>query len=256
MHESPVSYYPLNSVLKLSRAGESAVLIEFIHQEAFSMLEKNSILQAWINSMNDFLENAVIDTVVSYESALIIYQADLVDFYSLLNSAKMILLPDLAHSSKLAYKPVAPAIQFKTHLIPVCYELNESALPNDSEFVCKQTQIDKNTLIDLHTSIDFQVFAVGFMPNFAYLGELPKRLALKRLADPRVKVPAGAVAIAETQTAIYPSQSPGGWHIIGYTPLDLSINKENDTRSFKTGDKVRFEAIDYQTYQDMRVALQ
>ncbi|MDT0594391.1 5-oxoprolinase subunit B family protein [Glaciecola petra] len=251
MIRSQVSYYKINSILKLSRAGESAVLLEFINQERFTLVDKNRILQQWVNGISEVLQDTIIDTVVSYESALVIYQADLLDFYFVLNTAKTVLVSE-THSSN----PIKQNNQFRTHVIPVCYELNKRTMPNDSDYVCEQTKIDRNTLIELHTSIDYQVFAVGFMPNFAYLGELPKQLALKRLANPRVKVPAGAVAIAETQTAIYPSISPGGWHIIGYIPLDLSINNENDSKAFKTGDKVRFESINYQTYEDMRTSSQ
>lgn len=256
MIKSQVSYYKINSILQLSRAGESAILLEFIHRNEFSLEDKIDILQQWTNSIRDALQNTIIDSVVSYESALLIYQAEQIDFYAVLDSARNILLPEFVHSLSAANNPYRQVSQFKTHLIPVCYEINERALPNDLTFVCEQIQMDKNAFIELHTSINFQVFAVGFMPNFAYLGELPEHLALKRLSDPRVKVPAGAVAIAETQTAIYPSESPGGWHIIGYTPLDLSINSEKNTIAFNTGDRVRFKGIDYQTYQDLRIASQ
>ncbi|GAC28142.1 5-oxoprolinase subunit B family protein [Brumicola pallidula] len=111
------------------------------------------------------------------------------------------------------------------HRIPVCYQLN--SLQTDLAKVAKDKNISEDIVVNLHCSNVYRVFATGFMPGFAYLGELPVELSQPRLSKPRSKVPKGAVAIADRQTAIYPDESPGGWHIIGYTPLELLFNTTN-----------------------------
>lgn len=242
-----MDYYNVNSLLKLSRAGEAAVLIEFIKTDESGIVKRNEVLQQWFASFTDALREVCVDAVIAYESALFVYDPDITDFYSILAFAKKVTEPQFDESQSKLVKDI------KIHRIPVCYELEDSLLPNDIDNVCKQKSLSLKALIDLHTSLDYQVFAVGFMPNFAYLGELPEQLQLKRLAEPRLKVPAGAVAIAEKQTAIYPSQSPGGWNIIGYTPVNLTVNSKASNNNFASGDKVRFEALDYKTYQNMCV---
>ena len=92
------------------------------------------------------------------------------------------------------------------------------------------------------------VGAIGFAPGFAYLGELDARLALPRRATPRVAVPAGSLAIAERQTAIYPQASPGGWHLLGLCPWAFFDVRRTPPCPLVLGDRVRFVAIDQHTY--------
>jgi KipI family sensor histidine kinase inhibitor len=140
------------------------------------------------------------------------------------------------------------------HKIPVCYEL--TSLQTDLSKVAKDKNISEDRVINLHCATSYRVFATGFMPGFAYLGELPIELSQPRLSKPRLKVPKGAVAIADRQTAIYPDESPGGWHIIGYTPLqllfeatDVKTTKSRDLESLlKTGDCVEFYPITESEY--------
>jgi KipI family sensor histidine kinase inhibitor len=95
----------------------------------------------------------------------------------------------------------------------------------------------------LHASVSYHVYMLGFLPGFAYLGDLPERLRLPRLKEPRTRVPKGSVAIADQLTAIYPSQSPGGWRLIGRTPLALFDHTENPPSLFQPGDEVSFHPI-------------
>jgi KipI family sensor histidine kinase inhibitor len=125
----------------------------------------------------------------------------------------------------------------RIHRIPVCYQLN--SLQTDLAKVAKDKNVSEDIVVNLHCATVYRVFATGFMPGFAYLGELPVELSQPRLNKPRLKVPKGAVAIADRQTAIYPDESPGGWHIIGYTPLDLLFNSTN-VDSVESG---HFEAL-------------
>ncbi len=143
-------------------------------------------------------------------------------------------------------KNIVDDIKVRIHEIPVCYQPLKG-LDNDIEQVSKHTNYSVEEIIKLHCASQYRVFAVGFLPHFAYLGELAEGLECPRLASPRKKVLAGAVAIADLQTAIYPSDSPGGWHIIGYTPFVIG---ENDL-VFQSGDLVRFRAIDEQEYRHL-----
>ncbi|WP_315808917.1 5-oxoprolinase subunit PxpB [Pseudomonas sp. C9-3] len=99
-------------------------------------------------------------------------------------------------------------------------------------------------VIDLHAGRDYRVGAVGFTPGFAYLGELDERLVLPRRATPRTRVPAGSLAIAERQTAVYPQASPGGWHLLGRTAQRLFDPCAAPPCPLAVGDRVRFVPID------------
>ncbi|MFJ3052871.1 5-oxoprolinase subunit PxpB [Pseudomonas nitroreducens] len=99
-------------------------------------------------------------------------------------------------------------------------------------------------VIDLHAGRDYRVGAIGFAPGFAYLGELDERLVLPRRATPRTRVPAGSLAIAERQTAVYPQASPGGWHLLGRTAQRLFDPCATPPCPLAVGDRVRFVPID------------
>lgn len=137
-------------------------------------------------------------------------------------------------------------VHAKVHRIPVCYEL--SSRESDLAKVASDKKLSEKDLIALHCSVHYRVFATGFLPGFAYLGELPEALSQPRLEKPRLKVPKGAVAIADRQTAIYPDESPGGWHILGYTPVPLLCSQNNVQPLLKTGDYVEFYAISESEY--------
>lgn len=132
--------------------------------------------------------------------------------------------------------------------IPVYYG-EEVAL--DAREVCVQTGLDWQQIIELHTQESYRVYAIGFAPGFAYLGHLPDALSLERKATPRARVPKGSVAIAGRQTAVYPKSSPGGWHIIGRTPISIVDFERENLSLFQIGARVRFQAISRQDYLDL-----
>jgi inhibitor of KinA len=98
-------------------------------------------------------------------------------------------------------------------------------------------------VIDIHTGGDYLVYMVGFMPGFAYLGGLDERLVTPRRTSPRTAVPAGTVGIGGQQTGVYPLVSPGGWNLIGRTPLKIFDVNRDEPALLATGDRVRFRAI-------------
>lgn len=109
--------------------------------------------------------------------------------------------------------------------------------------VAEKTGLTARQVIDRHAERSYLVYCVGFAPGFTYCGELDQRLALPRRASPRVKVPAGSVAIAGRQTGIYAVDSPGGWHLIGRTDAVLFDPRANPPARFKPGDRIRFRPI-------------
>lgn len=124
--------------------------------------------------------------------------------------------------------------------VPACYDA-EFAL--DADRIEKEKRISLDDLISLHASKTYRVFMIGFLPGFAYMGTVDQRLAAPRLATPRTHVPAGSVGIAGEQTGIYPLDSPGGWNIIGRTPLKIFNPAATPSVLFQPGDQVKFIPI-------------
>jgi inhibitor of KinA len=124
--------------------------------------------------------------------------------------------------------------------IPVCYE-NEFA-PDLAE-VAQRAGISPQEVIDLHRGAEYRVHCLGFIAGFPFLGGLDPRLATPRRSTPRKEIPAGAVGIGGAQTGIYPVKSPGGWNIIGRTPLRLFDPRQDPPALLRAGDRVRFRAI-------------
>ncbi len=106
-----------------------------------------------------------------------------------------------------------------------------------------KTNLSIEKIIEMHSSKFYDVFAIGFLPGFAYLASVDEKIALPRLSTPRKQIPKGSVAIADTQTAVYPQSSPGGWNIIGRTAMELFDKKLEKLSPLSVGDKVKFNPI-------------
>lgn len=124
--------------------------------------------------------------------------------------------------------------------IPVCYT-KKYAL--DVQEITRLTNLSFEEVVQIHTSQKYRVYMVGFLPGFAYMGEVDERIAVPRKRELRVKIEAGFVGIAGKQTGIYPLTSPGGWQIIGRTPLKLFDKAKEDPVLFKAGDEAIFFSI-------------
>jgi KipI family sensor histidine kinase inhibitor len=125
--------------------------------------------------------------------------------------------------------------------VPVCYE---GEFGPDLAEVAAFAAVSEDEAVRLHTARIYRVFMLGFMPGFAYMGIVDEHIAAPRLSTPRVRVPAGSVGIAGVQTGIYPASTPGGWRIIGRTPLKLFDLSRREPALFESGDAVQFYAID------------
>lgn len=135
--------------------------------------------------------------------------------------------------------------------IPVCYE---DTMAPDLRDVATRIGIASDEVVALHGAGRYHVYMVGFVPGYPYLGDLPEALALPRREDPRVHVPPGSVAIAASMTAVYPLQSPGGWHLIGNTPAPMFDATWASPALLGPGDAVRFVAIDGRRHAELQAA--
>lgn len=130
--------------------------------------------------------------------------------------------------------------------IPVCYDA-EFAL--DLDEVAQRAGLSTSEVVNLQAGADYRVHCVGFIGGFPFLGGLPPKLATPRRESPRKEIPAGSVGIGGKQTGIYPVKSPGGWNIIGRTPLRLFDPQQNPPGLLRTGDRVRFRPIDRKQFE-------
>ena len=173
----------------------------------------------------------LVETVPAYRSLLITYDPLNTDVATLKNWIK-----DLQEKMEGIHIP-----ELKTVEIPVAYGADYGP---DLEWVAGYHNIGVEEVIQLHTGTTYQVYMIGFTPGFPYMGELPERLATPRRETPRITIPEGSVAIAQRQTGIYPVKSPGGWHILGRTPMKLFNPLQIPPTLLEMGDLVRFFPIE------------
>jgi inhibitor of KinA len=177
----------------------------------------------------------LVDVVQAYASVAVFYDADRVDFNRVAEQLKQVL-----------QLPVPPneTTEGRRHVIPCCYDMQL-----DLERVAQKTGLSAEEVIRLHSETEYTVYAIGFCPGFPFLGYLPQALCgVPRLDSPRKKVAAGSVGLTGRQTGIYTEPRPGGWNIVGRTPLEL-VNVEDNYFPIRTGDRVRFRPIDESEYQ-------
>jgi inhibitor of KinA len=137
------------------------------------------------------------------------------------------------------------ATEGKQISIPVCYD---PSLGIDLPWVSSHLNLSLEEIISLHTSVVYRVYMIGFIPGFPYMGTLPEQLEVPRKQTPSMKIPAGSVAIAGKQTGIYPAEVPGGWQVIGRTPLRMFDPNKSPCSFLNAGDIVQFKPITLETF--------
>ncbi|SFA39336.1 inhibitor of KinA [Pedobacter suwonensis] len=153
------------------------------------------------------------------------------------------------HLNKIAAIIIEKSNVIAHHLvIPVCYGGN---FGQDLLTVAKTNNLTETEVIDIHTAGQYTVFMIGFVPGFAYMGGMDNRLSTPRKELPAAKIPAGSVGIAGNQTGIYPMETPGGWQIIGQTPLKMFDVNRKQPSLLKSGDRVSFKAVDQEEFNAM-----
>lgn len=179
----------------------------------------------------------IIEAVPTYRSLLILYNPLLTSINKLTGKLEKI-------EENLRQIPLPEP---KLNRIPAVYG---GAYGPDLEEVAKHHQISPQEVIRLHCSKPYLIYMVGFMPGYPYMGELPEALVMPRLKTPRLSVPAGSVAIAQKQTGIYSVESPGGWQIIGRTPVKLFDPGKEPPVLLQMGDYVQFFPIGEKEFQE------
>jgi inhibitor of KinA len=217
----------------------------------FQAFGNKAILIEWPNKIDEEILDDIIgflQCILSNEKSLLSnytsgYNSILFQYNSIINtSQKGHYLLSLYNSTERKNKYIP-----KSWDIPVCYEENFGFdLPS---FVNRG--LSSQEVVNLHTSKAFRVFMIGFLPGFIYLGGLPPELHMDRKENPRSHIPKGSIAIGGEQTGIYPMDSPGGWHVIGRTPLSLFDISKKKPISISQGDYIRFYAIDKDVFQNL-----
>lgn len=175
----------------------------------------------------------------AYNSLLVTYKSAINNFEDKVKELKSLYIIKIesANLSRTLWK------------IPVCYE-NEFAL--DLQLMSKSKGIARQEIISLHTKPIYKVYFIGFLPGFLYLGGLNKALHFSRKVTPRLKLKKGTVAIGGKQTGVYPSESPGGWNIIGNSPISFFDSSKKVPCFVKPGDGIKFYSVSLKTYNDIK----
>jgi inhibitor of KinA len=185
------------------------------------------------------------DVWVAYSSVTLIY--DPVEVKKTYNPEKTIFSYISTLLQKVSSETDHHAASGRKMRIPVCYD-QEYAM--DLQALAEQKQLNPETIIELHTSKNYRVYMIGFLPGFSYMAEVDERLVIPRKPQP-VTVMAGSVGITGSQTGIYPVQCPGGWYIIGRTPYRLFDQQSENPVLLEAGDEVEFYRISRGEFQDI-----
>jgi len=221
--------------MELHSAGDNALIL-YLGDETSA--EVAARVQASCVALTDALGEDLIDLIPSYASILIVYDPMRTDHYHV-RARVLACLQQLGQGELSEGRLVE---------LPAYYS-PESGEDLENLAVSKNISIDE--VIKLHSDTEYRVYAIGFAPGFAYLGQVDERLAAPRLSTPRLRVPAGAVAIADRQTAVYPAPSPGGWNLVGRCPIPMFDPTAEPTMPVAVGDRVRFRPVDRQEFLDL-----
>jgi inhibitor of KinA len=215
--------------MRLEPLGDQAVMA-YCNDEAHATL--------FAAELRRFMPGWCVDVVQAYVSVAVYYDLSQIDFAQAADW-----LSQLPH----AKQPETARASGLPHTIPCCYEFGL-----DFQRIQEQTSLPREEIIALHAGAIYTVYAIGFCPGFPYLGYLPTKLTgVPRLASPRLKVEQGSVGLTGRQTGIYTEVRPGGWNIVGRTPL-LLVDVKDAYFPLRTGDRVQFRRIDEREFAALK----
>jgi inhibitor of KinA len=215
-------------MFSLQPLGDGAVLASFVAE---------SDALNWAAAVRRLAPLGCLDVVQAYRTVAVYFDLDQTTFAAVSQA-----LDKLGRDGV-----VDPAAESRLHQIPCCYEFQL-----DLQRVAETTGLTTEEVIRLHLDTEFTVYAIGFCPGFPYLGYLPTPLCgVPRLAAPRLRVEAGSVGLTGRQTGIYTEVRPGGWNLIGRTPLEL-VHVTDGYFPLRTGDRVRFVRIDETAFRQLQ----
>lgn len=219
--------------LRFKPYGSIAILIEWPKEINRDILKNRILFKRKIKmEMADY----ILDTVPAYNSLTVFFDTSKIKYSGVVKKVKEIY--------EVKYKDLN--LPYKLWKIPICYD---ESFGIDLNEMAKSRNLSKEEIIQLHSSAIYDVHFIGFLPGFLYLGGLPEEIHFKRKATPRQKIIKGAVGIAGGQTGIYPRESPGGWNIIGNSPIDFFDVNQDRPCFANAGDRLQFVAVDKSAYE-------
>lgn len=225
--------------------GESAVLVYFgnaISEEIHLSIKK------FLSLLEKEPFDGLIEVVPSYTNVCVYYDVMAVDQWDIEGRSPYEKV--VSRLQRLLQKEIdLPKEKNRLVEIPVCYG---GIYGPDLTEIARIHHLSEKEVIEIHTKNDYLVYMLGFAPGFPFLGGMDERIATPRKETPRLKIPAGSVGIAGKQTGIYPLETPGGWQIIGRTPLKLFLPDQNPPTLLRAGDRIRFVPITEKEFMGIR----
>ena len=218
----------MQNKIKLLTAGDSSILLQFGNTIDPAINRK---IAATVQLMREQHINGVTDVIPAFCSLLINYDPRVISYEQIKRRMEALVKIDVT----------AGDTRKRVFEIPVCYG---GEYGPDIQNIADHAGLSVEEVIQIHTSRDYLIYMLGFLPGFTYLGGLDERIHTPRLANPRIRIPAGSVGIGGSQTGIYPMDSPGGWQLMGMTPVKTYDPDREMPILVEAGDYIRFVAID------------
>ena len=222
-------------LLSFKPMGDGGVQVAF---ESVISPDVNKEVTAFSQAVKEAKIEGMIDLIPAFCTLLVHYDSRIITYDKMVKKLKSLTETKATSRQRLP----------RVFEIPVVYGGEKGP---DLLNVANHAGCDVNEVINRHSQTEYLIYMLGFMPGFPYLGGLDARIATPRLATPRIKIPKGSVGIGGDQTGIYPLESPGGWQLIGQTPLDIYNPNRHHPILFEAGDYIKFVPIDEKTFDDI-----
>lgn len=222
--------------IRILTAGDSSLLVEFGKEIS---PEINRKITATVQMMKEQHIEGVVDVIPAFCSLLINYDPRVISYEDIRERIQNIVKLDAQAGADIK----------RVYEIPVCYG---GEYGPDLDNIAEHAGLTKEEVIEIHSSRDYLIYMLGFLPGFTYLGGLDERIHTPRLANPRIKINAGSVGIGGSQTGIYPLDSPGGWQLMGMTPVKTYDPKREKPILVEAGDYIRFVPVDEEEYKRIK----
>lgn len=222
--------------IRILTEGDSSVLIEFGKEIS---PEINRKITATVQMMREQHIEGVVDAIPAFCSLLINYDPRVITFDELKKRLEALVKLDVKTGEE----------KKRIFEIPVCYG---GEYGPDIANIAKNAGLTEEEVIEIHSSRDYLIYMLGFLPGFCYLGGLDERIHTPRLSNPRIKINAGSVGIGGSQTGIYPLDSPGGWQLMGMTPVKTYDPGREIPILVEAGDYIRFVPVDEEEYKRIK----